>query len=114
MINSNFGKETAMYLLCFHVPTTHLEIVKKAIFTAGAGKDKNYKDCCWQAIGTGEFVPLPGSNPFIGEIDKLEQVPEHQVSTYCDPADMKNIIAALKQSHPYEVPSYMVIMLEDF
>jgi structural hemagglutinin/hemolysin toxin protein RtxA len=103
-----------MYKLLFTVPESHLEAVKQAIFAAGAGKADNYSNCCWQSQGQAQFLPLPGSNPFIGKINQLEKVAEYQVTTICETADMKNIITALKASHPYEVPFYLVLKAEDF
>lgn len=101
-------------MLCFHVPETHLEIVKKAIFNAGAGKMEQYSHCCWQVLGEGQFMPLAGSKAFIGEVNQLEKVAEYKVETVCDKTCIREVIAALKLAHPYEVPSYQIWSLEDF
>ncbi len=103
-----------MYILCFNVPESHLEIVKNAVFAAGAGTDKNYNHCSWQVLGEGQFMPLVGSNPFIGKVDKLEKVPEYKVEMLCDEAHIKEAVVALKRVHPYEVPSYQVWKMEDY
>jgi structural hemagglutinin/hemolysin toxin protein RtxA len=103
-----------MYLLCFNVPETHLEDVKTAVFEAGAGKINNYSHCSWQILGEGQFMPLVGSNAFIGEVDNLEKVPEYKVETICDEAHIKDVVTALKLVHPYEVPSYQVWKLENY
>jgi len=68
-----------MYLLFFLVPETHLEATKNAIFAVGAGSIGHYSHCAWQTLGEGQFMPLCGSNAFIGEIDKLERTPEYKV-----------------------------------
>ena len=60
----------------FYVPESHLETVKSAMFSAGAGKAGLYDSCAWQTAGEGQFRPLPGSRPFLGEQDKLETVVE--------------------------------------
>ncbi|BCA94543.1 structural toxin protein (hemagglutinin/hemolysin) RtxA [Legionella antarctica] len=103
-----------MYKLCFHVPETHLENVKHAIFNAGAGRMGQYSHCCWQVCGEGQFMPLAGSNAFIGDVCQLEQVAEYKVETVCDKSCIDEVIAALKFAHPYEVPSYQVWSLESF
>jgi structural toxin protein (hemagglutinin/hemolysin) RtxA len=103
-----------MYMLFLTVPESHLEAVKKAIFAAGAGKADHYSDCCWQTLGQAQFMPLAGSNPFIGKINELKKVAEYQVTTMCAAADLKKIITALKDAHPYEVPSYQVFKLENY
>ena len=60
-----------MYKLCFHVPEKHLDVVKDAIFQAGAGTIGNYSNCSWEILGQGQFIPLEGSNAFIGKINAL-------------------------------------------
>ncbi len=35
------------YLLVIYVPNSDVEKVKNAVFNAGAGKYKNYDQCCW-------------------------------------------------------------------
>lgn len=103
-----------MYILYFHAPETHLDVIKNAIFAAGAGSIGNYSHCAWQTLGEGQFMPLPGSNAFIGEIDKLEKVPEYKVEIICTDEQIKDAVAALKQAHPYETPSYYVVRYEPF
>lgn len=102
-----------MYKLIFFVPESHLEHVKKAIFAAGAGKLGNYDQCCWQASGQGQFRPLPGSNPFVGQTNQLETVREFKVETVCADEHIKAAIAALRESHPYEEPAFDVLHLFD-
>ena len=103
-----------MYLLAFTVPESHLEIVKKAIFDAGAGKSGNYSHCCWQTLGEGQFMPLEGSQAFIGKINTIEKVSEYKVETLCEASCIEAVIVALKNAHPYEVPFYQVIKIEAF
>ena len=56
--------ESSMYKLCFYVPDSHLEAVKKAVFAIGAGRIGAYDSCCWQVLGQGQYRPLEGSQPF--------------------------------------------------
>ncbi|KGP64268.1 NGG1p interacting factor 3 protein, NIF3 [Legionella norrlandica] len=101
-----------MYMLHFHVPETHLEVVKNAIFAAGAGSIDNYSHCAWQTLGEGQFMPLEGSDAFIGKINTLEKVREYKVETICAAEKIKEVVTALKQAHPYESPSYQVVRIE--
>jgi hypothetical protein len=94
-----------MYKLVFFVPESHLEQVKTAVFAAGAGAIGNYDQCCWQVAGTGQFRPLAGSNPFIGQAQHLEQLTEYRVEMVCDDARIKTAVAALRAAHPYEEPA---------
>ena len=98
-----------IYRLEFYVPDTHLDTVKAAIFKAGAGAMGNYDCCSWETSGTGQFRPLEGSNPFIGTLSRIEQVKEYKVETICEESVLTEVIKALKQAHPYELPAYHII-----
>lgn len=89
-----------------YIPETHVEELKTALFSAGAGKIGNYDCCCWQTSGTGQFRPLEGSNAFIGELDKVEKVEEIKLELICPENKMPEIISALKKAHPYETPAF--------
>lgn len=95
-------------LLCFYVPETHVETVKEAVFQAGAGVWSNYSHVAWQTLGTGQFKPLTGSNPTIGETDGLSKVQEYKVELFCPKEKIDMVIEALKKAHPYEEPGYYV------
>jgi len=102
-----------MYKICFYAPDNAVEIVKQALFAAGAGRIGNYDSCCWQVLGSGQFRPLENSNPAIGKTGKVETVSEYRVEMVCEDKIIKDVIEALRQSHPYEEPAYDVLKLED-
>ena len=101
-----------MYTLSFLAPETHLDVIKNAIFAVGAGSIGNYSHCAWQTLGEGQFMPLSGNNAFIGEINKLEKIPEYKVEIICTKEQIQDAVAALKLTHPYETPSYQVFRME--
>ncbi len=103
-----------MYKLTVFIPDTHVEVVKDALFAAGAGQIGNYSNCSWQVLGQGQFMPLAGNNAFIGQTDVVETVPEWRVEMVVASAYIRKVIVALKTSHPYETPAYDVIKVEDF
>ncbi|MBE0446417.1 YqfO family protein [Psychrobacter sp. FME5] len=102
-----------MYKLTVFIPEEALEQVKSALFAAGAGTIGRYEQCCWQVKGTGQFMPLAGSNPHIGSHDKVERVDEWRVEMVVAEAAIHKVIAALKQAHPYETPAYDIIEVLD-
>jgi len=102
-----------MYKICFYVPESHLETVKKALFIAGAGRIGNYDRCSWQCPGEGQFRPLSGSQPAIGQHDVIERVAEYKVELVCSDEDIHAAVAALKTSHPYEEPAFDVVKVID-
>ncbi len=94
------------FKLEFYVPETHLEEVKTALFEAGAGRIGDYDCCCWETCGQGQFRPLDGSNPFIGEPGRIETVIEYKVEMVCAVELIENVIKVLRATHPYEEPAY--------
>jgi len=95
-----------MYKLCFYVPKSHLEVVKEALFSAGAGRYKNYDQCSWEVLGEGQFRPLEKSNPFTGNKFELKKIPEYRVEMVIDFNEIEKIIQILHEVHPYEEPAY--------
>jgi len=102
-----------MYKLCFFVPESHLDAVKRASFDAGAGRIGNYDCCCWQVLGRGQFRPGQGSEPYVGLQGQFETVVEWKVEMVCEDVFIRSVIAAMKQAHPYEEVAYDVFKLED-
>ncbi|WFF39649.1 NGG1p interacting factor NIF3 [Moraxella nasibovis] len=97
-----------MYKFIGYIPESAVETVKTALFDAGAGQIGDYSHCSWQVLGLGQFKPLKGANPAIGEIDKVEYVSEWRVETVVPDARLAAVIEAYKQAHPYEMPAYEV------
>lgn len=102
-----------MYKLCFFVPESHLETVKAAVFAVGAGRIGAYDSCCWQTLGRGQFRPLPGSQPFIGQNGQLERVAEWKVELVVADELIQSAVSALRSAHPYQTPAYEVWRLTD-
>lgn len=103
-----------MYKLSFFVPDENLEQVKAAVFATGAGRIGNYDCCCWQVLGQGQFRPLEGSDPHIGQQGKVETVEEWKVELVCSDELIRQAVDAMKSAHPYEEPAYDVWRLEEF
>lgn len=102
-----------MYKFIAYIPEAHVETVKTALFDAGAGQLGNYSHCSWQVLGVGQFRPLAGANPAIGEIDKIEQVSEWRVEMIVPDDKITAVIQAYTQTHPYETPAYDIYQLVD-
>ena len=100
-----------MFKLCFYVPESHLEEVKVAVFAAGAGRIGDYDSCCWQVPGQGQFRPLVGSKPFLGQEGTVEKVAEYRVEMVCEGQSIRAVVAALLEAHPYEEPAWDVVAL---
>lgn len=97
-----------MYKIECYIPKTHVETVKEAVFNAGAGQYAGYDECAWQVLGYGQFKPQKNSQPFVGSHGKVEVVEEYKIEFVCVPMNLKKVMIALKQAHPYETPAYFV------
>ena len=102
-----------MYKFCFFVPESHVESVKSAVFEAGAGRIGDYDCCSWQIKGEGQFRALPGSQPYIGEQNRLQTVEEYRVEMVVEKTKMKTVLSAFLNAHPYEEPAFDVMALID-
>ncbi|MER2297858.1 NGG1p interacting factor NIF3 [Pseudomonas promysalinigenes] len=102
-----------MYKLAFFVPASYVEGVKAAVFAAGGGRIGGYDHCAWQTLGQGQFRPLDGSQPFLGQTGQVEVVEEWKVELVVADDLIDQVVAALRQSHPYETPAYEVWRLHD-
>ncbi len=106
-------QEDKLKKLITFVPSTHVEQVREAISQAGAGHIGNYSHCTYSTIGEGTFLPLDGSQPFIGASGALERVQEHKLETIIPSSIEKRVVNALLKSHPYEEVAYDIIPLEN-
>ncbi|MEH6616456.1 MAG: YqfO family protein [Porticoccus sp.] len=102
-----------MYKLVFFVPLSHVNSVKQAVFDAGAGRIGDYEHCSWQALGEGQFRPLAGSSPCLGQVGELEHVEEYRVEMVCADELIESAARALLASHPYEEPAYDIWRLTE-
>ncbi len=102
-----------LFKLVVYVPATHLEEVRAAICTAGAGNIGKYADCTFRARGTGTFRPGQNTNPFIGKTGELEEVDEFRLETIIYESDLKQVLDSIHQAHPYEEVAYDLYRLEN-
>ena len=98
-----------MYILCFYAPEPDVEAIKRALFDSGAGKIGYYDSCSWQTSGTGQFRPLEGSSPHIGDPHTVTHVNEYKVEIACEHHLIAAVVNKLIEVHPYEEPAYHII-----
>lgn len=98
--------------LVVYVPADQMEQVRQAICEAGGGHIGNYSCCTFGAEGTGSFLPLEGTNPFVGTQGNLEKVKEVRLETIVPEEKLDKVIAAMLQVHPYEEVAYDIYAVE--
>lgn len=94
-------------------PLNHSDVVRKAMFDAGAGHIGQYSDCSFNLEGTGTFKATDGSDPFVGEIGKQHHEQEIRMELIYPAHLEKNILVALHQAHPYEEVAYDLYSLNN-
>lgn len=105
-------KREAYSKVAIYVPLTHAEVVKEALGNAGAGQIGQYSHCIFESQGTGSFMPLPGSQPYLGHVLELESVEEVKVEAVVQSSLVHQVIAMVKGVHPYEEMAYDVYSLD--
>jgi dinuclear metal center YbgI/SA1388 family protein len=106
-------KPAVLKKLYTFVPSAHIEVVRTAIFEAGAGHIGHYSECSFMAGGTGTFKAGEGSNPFVGEINKRHTEEELKLEVIFPAWLEYGLIKALKESHPYEEVAFDIISLDN-
>lgn len=104
------GKEELVKLVVF-VPETHASNVQAALGYAGAGHIGNYSHCSYQSKGHGAFLPLEGTDPYLGESGKLETVDEVRLETIVEKRKLKDVLRSMEEAHPYEEVAYDIYPL---
>lgn len=100
-----------LYKVVVFIPKGHEDAVMDAMARAGAGWIGNYSHCTFQIDGTGTFMPLEGTNPYIGQQGRLERVHEVRLETVVLSSQLDRVIQAMLQVHPYEEVAYDVYPL---
>lgn len=98
--------EGALVKLVTFVPSDHVQIVRDAIFNAGAGVIGNYDMCSFNAEGYGTFRGNEQTNPFTGRKGEMHKEPETRIETILPSYLSKEVVKALIDAHPYEEVAY--------
>ena len=105
--------EESYYKLVVYVPVESVDAVRQAFMKEDAGHIGNYSGCSFGAQGIGSFKPLPGTNPYIGEENKMTHANEVRLETIVKQERLDATIEAMLKAHPYEEVAYDVYKLEN-
>lgn len=97
--------------IVFTVPEADLEAVLAAMGAAGAGVLGEYTFCSFSQPGTGRFLPSEAATPHVGATGALNREPEIRVETFCERAQARAVVAAIRAAHPYEEPVIYIVPL---
>lgn len=99
------------YKIVVYVPEENADALREVMGNAGGGVIGNYTHCTFTSKGTGRFRPGEGANPAIGEVGKHEEVAEDRIEMTCGEGKLQEVLAAIKEAHPYEEPGTDVYLL---
>jgi dinuclear metal center YbgI/SA1388 family protein len=95
------------------VPQADVEMVRTALFEAGAGHIGNYSECSFNGVGEGTFKGAEGTDPYVGTPGKRHFESEIKLEVIFPVYLEGKVLKALLESHPYEEVAYDVMMLEN-
>lgn len=97
-----------------YVPIKDVDVVKNALFSAGAGHVGEYSECSFTTSGKGSFKPSENTNPTIGKAGgERENVEEVKLEVLISTDKKNSVLQALFASHPYEEVAHELISLEN-
>lgn len=95
------------------VPEDSVDAVRDVMAEAGAGHIGNYSYCSFRAPGIGTFLPLPGADPYIGDVGNLEEASEFRLEMIAPEWKLGRVVDAMLLKHPYEEVAYDIVPLEN-
>ena len=95
-------------------PPEVAERVRQAMARAGAGVIGAYEACSFTSPGVGTFKGGAGTHPVVGKRGRLERVAEVRLEMVVSDLGkgLAKVIAALRETHPYEEPPFDVYALQ--
>ena len=104
-------KASTLKKLFTFVPPTHLDLVRDALFNAGAGFIGNYSEASFTVEGTGSYKAGEGTNPFVGGVGQRHDEKEVKIEVIFPAYLHQQILQALIKIHPYDEVAYDIIEL---
>jgi len=111
MINMSGNFNSSTVKLEIFIPMSHLDVLREALRLVDAGVIGDYDSVLSYSIVHGNWRPLPGANPYDGDVGVLCEREEYKVEVRCNTEKITQTIAAIKAAHPYEEPVIDVIPL---
>lgn len=94
--------------IAVHIPKENVDDVVKAVIKAGACRVGNYSECLTKIESNTQFKAKNGSNPAIGEVEKLEEVSGVKLEFFTESIILQKVLQAMEKAHPYETPAYAI------
>jgi len=105
--------EQKLCKIAVFIPEGHEREVFEAMAVAGAGHIGKYSHCSFSTLGIGTFLPIEGTNPFVGQIGSIESIKETRLEMAVPNSKLDNVVNAMIKAHPYEEVAYDVYHLKN-
>jgi len=93
------------------IPEEYLAALREALSEVQVGVIGPYDQCVSVTQVTGYWRPLPGADPYEGEIGKLSSAPEVKLEVNAPIERAAAALEAIRRVHPYQTPVINVIPL---
>ena len=94
-----------------YAPQEYALKIRGELSKIGVGRIGNYDHCLAISPVQGYYRPLPGADPFKGQIEKISEVKEYKIEVNCKRELVNDAIKVIRSAHPYEEPLVNVIPL---
>lgn len=93
------------------VPREYAFKIRDELAKIGVGRIGSYDHCVAISPVQGYYRPLPGADPFEGEIGKISEVAEYKIEVNCRRELVNEALRVIRSAHPYDEPLVNVIPL---
>lgn len=93
------------------IPQDYSLQLRDELAKIGVGRLGNYDHCVAITPVQGYFRPLPGAEPFEGEVGKINEQMEHKLEVNCERALVDEALKVIRSVHPHEEPLVNIIPL---
>ena len=103
-----------IFKMVVFVPEEYLEKMMDSVTEAISPVYPNYTRTFSYSKVTGTWLPLEGSDPFLGTHGKIETAEETRLEFIVFEKDIKAAVKAVRGVHPYEEPAIDIIETLDW
>src|SRR5512140_1256280 len=95
------------------VPQEYALKIRDELAKIGVGRIGSYDHCLAMYPVQGYYRPLPGADPFEGQIGKISETVEYKIEVNCERARINEGMKVIRSVHPYDETLVNVIQLEN-
>jgi dinuclear metal center YbgI/SA1388 family protein len=99
-------KSGVLRKLVVFCPESSADLVRNALFEAGAGAIGKYDQCSFNLSGSGTFRASEGAVPFVGKVGEMHREPEVRIEVIFPEYLQNKVLERMRAVHPYEEVAY--------